>query len=98
MNGQCHLQEESMGPAWPEERGGWSQQEVSSVPYPCWDLPHAEQYHTGCLIIEVSLAVLHSAQHWENSREEEGSCKETAFLPLRAPMDTYPRVDVQRAA
>lgn len=59
MNGQRHLQEESMGPAWPEERGGWSQQEVSSVPYPCWDLPHAEQYHTGCLIIEVSLAVLH---------------------------------------
>lgn len=80
-----------MSPAWPEEMGGCSQREVSSVPHPCWDLSHAGHYHTGCLTMEVSRAVLRSAQHLENSREEEGSCKETSSLPLRAPMDTYPR-------
>lgn len=85
-----------MGPAWPEEMESWSQQEISSVPHPCWDLPHAGQYHTGCLTMENSLAVLCNAQHRENSTG--GSCKEISFLPLRAPMDTYPRVDVQRAA
>lgn len=26
-----------MGPGGPEEMGGWSQQEVSSVLHPCWD-------------------------------------------------------------
>lgn len=26
-----------MGPAWPEEMGGWRQQEVSSAPHPCWN-------------------------------------------------------------
>lgn len=62
------------------------------------DLPRAGQYHRGCLTMQLSLAVLCSAQYQESSREEEGTCKETSFLPLRTPMNTYPGVDVQRAA
>lgn len=62
--------------------------ESAGMPHPCWDVPLAGQYHTGCLTMEVSLAVLHSAQHQENSRG--GSCKEISFPPLRAPMDTSP--------
>lgn len=45
------------------------------------DLSHAGQYHRGCLTMEVSLAVLYSAQHQENSREEGGRKLQGDFFP-----------------
>lgn len=64
--------------------------ESAGMPHPCWDVPLAGQYHTGCLTMEVSLAVLHSAQHQENSRGD--------FFPtLEGTHGHIPRVDVQRS-